>query len=52
MTDSQDFVVRVTLDIRANLEDVWEALTKPEIVEKYMHGTKLMTDWKVGSTIT
>ena len=31
---------------------VWEALTNPEKVKEYMHGTKLSTDWKEGSPIT
>jgi uncharacterized protein YndB with AHSA1/START domain len=28
------------------------ALTDPELVAKYLHGTHLKTDWKVGSRIT
>lgn len=31
---------------------VWDALTNPEKVKEYMHGTNLSTDWKVGSPIT
>jgi len=31
---------------------VWEALTKPELVQKYFFGTLLTTDWSIGSSIT
>ncbi len=37
--------------INAPLEKVWEALITPEQVERYFFGTKLVTDWNVGSPI-
>jgi uncharacterized protein YndB with AHSA1/START domain len=30
---------------------VWNALTDPEKVKRYMHGTEMSTDWKEGSPI-
>jgi uncharacterized protein YndB with AHSA1/START domain len=30
---------------------VWDALTNPEKVKRYMHGTNLDTNWQVGSPI-
>jgi uncharacterized protein YndB with AHSA1/START domain len=37
--------------INAPLEKVWNALTNPELVAKYLFGTKQETNWKVGSPI-
>jgi uncharacterized protein YndB with AHSA1/START domain len=31
---------------------VWDALTDPDLIEKYMFGSRVETDWKVGSPIT
>ncbi len=41
-----------TVTINAPRDDVWDALTKPDRVKQYMHGTNLTTDWKVGSPIS
>ena len=43
-------VKSVTID--APRAKVWDALTNPEKVKGYMHGTNLSTDWKVGSPIS
>jgi len=40
----------VTID--APRAKVWDALTNPEKVKLYLHGTNLSTDWKVGSPIS
>jgi uncharacterized protein YndB with AHSA1/START domain len=45
------FSATVSQDIRAPIEAVWDALTKPEIVKQYFFGTNLVTDWKVGSPL-
>jgi uncharacterized protein YndB with AHSA1/START domain len=37
--------------IKAPVEKVWEALTKPEIVKQYFFGSNMVTDWKVGSPL-
>ena len=41
-----------TVTIEAPRAAVWDALTKPEKVKQYMHGTNMSTDWKPGSPIT
>jgi uncharacterized protein YndB with AHSA1/START domain len=41
-----------TVMIEAPRAAVWDALTKPEKVKQYMHGTNMSTDWKPGSPIT
>jgi uncharacterized protein YndB with AHSA1/START domain len=37
--------------IHATKREVWEALTDPDKVKQYMHGTEMLTDWKEGSPI-
>lgn len=37
--------------INAGASQVWDALTKPELIKKYFFGTETQTDWKVGSPI-
>src|SRR5450631_4238155 len=45
------FSASVSQDIRASIESVWDAITKPEIVKQYFFGTNLVTDWKVDSPL-
>lgn len=42
---------QVSVNIHASISNVWEALTKPEIIKQYFFGTNTITDWKVGSPI-
>ena len=37
--------------IDAPVEDVWNALTNPEITKKYMFGCEAVTDWEPGSRL-
>jgi uncharacterized protein YndB with AHSA1/START domain len=46
-----DFVATAETEIDARPKRVWEALTDPELIEKYMFGSRVVTDWKVGSPI-
>ena len=46
------FVAEKRITINAPADAVWEALTDPEKVKVYMHGTNMKTDWEVGSPIT
>jgi uncharacterized protein YndB with AHSA1/START domain len=41
-----------TLAIEAPPAKVWRALTDPDQVREYMHGTNLASDWVVGDPIT
>ena len=38
--------------IKSTPERVWQALTDPAFTARYWYGTKLESDWKVGSPIT
>lgn len=46
------FVAKSTTIINAPASKVWEALTKPDLIKRYLFGTEVTTDWKVGSSIT
>ena len=41
-----------TLAIEAPPAKVWRALTDPDQVREYMHGTNLASDWVIGDPIT
>jgi uncharacterized protein YndB with AHSA1/START domain len=43
--------IKKSITLNADALKVWEALTKPEIIKKYMSGTEVISDWKVGSPI-
>lgn len=47
-----DHVAEATVQVHSPPEDVWDALTRPERIEKYMFGTQVETTWDVGSAIT
>ena len=49
MHNGYEAITSVTIDARA--DEVWDALTNPDKVKQYMHGTEMSTDWKVGSPI-
>jgi uncharacterized protein YndB with AHSA1/START domain len=48
---SRGFDAINTVIIHATRQEVWNALTNPEMVKQYMHGTEMSTDWKEGSPI-
>jgi uncharacterized protein YndB with AHSA1/START domain len=50
--NTQELIAHAEVSINAGTKKVWEALTKPEIIKKYMFGTTVNSDWKVGSMIT
>ena len=48
---STDHVAIATTEIHAPAEAVWAALIDPAAIEKYMFGSRVTSDWTVGSTI-
>ena len=46
-----DLIVSRSVIINAGIDQVWEALTNPEIIKQYLFGTETITDWKAGSEI-
>lgn len=46
-----DLYVKKQIEINATPEKVWETLTNPELIKKYLFGTNTVSDWKKGSEI-
>jgi uncharacterized protein YndB with AHSA1/START domain len=47
----ENLIAEATITINASPSRVWEALTKPELIQQYLFGTQVTTDWQVGSPI-
>jgi uncharacterized protein YndB with AHSA1/START domain len=47
----KELKVKKSITLNADVSTVWKALTKPEMTKKYMSGTEVVSDWKVGSPI-
>jgi len=47
----KDYVAVAETTIDASTTDVWRALTDPALIERYMFGSKVTTDWRPGSSI-
>jgi uncharacterized protein YndB with AHSA1/START domain len=45
-------VATAEAEIDAPRSEVWQALTDPEQIRKYMFGSRVETDWRPGSPIT
>jgi uncharacterized protein YndB with AHSA1/START domain len=50
--NTQELIAHSEVTINASTKKIWNALTKPEIIKKYMFGTTVDSDWEVGSLIT
>lgn len=51
MTDDVPDAVSSTT-VAASREDVWEALTTPDLIKQYFLGSEVASTWEVGSPIT
>lgn len=49
---AESLVAKTQITIHATPARVWNALTKPALVKKYMMGADVKSDWKVGSPLT
>lgn len=49
---TRGFVATTSVTIDAPADQVWDALTDPEKVRQYLHGTEVTSDWRKGSPIT
>jgi len=41
----------ISVTIRAPIEEVWSALTTPELIKRWFFGVDTETDWQVGSPL-
>lgn len=48
---NEEFVATASIEIDASIRDVWNALVDPDVIEKYMFGATVVSDWKEGSSI-
>ena len=48
----KDITLHVSVFIKAPASKVWEAITNPEQIKKYLFGTETCSTWNVGSPIT
>jgi uncharacterized protein YndB with AHSA1/START domain len=49
---SNELMVKKEIILNATTSEVWDALINPEKTKYYMFNCKVVTDWKVGSSIT
>ncbi len=49
---NNNYVAKATTVVNAPTSRVWDALTQPDLIKQYLFGTRVTTDWKVGSPIT
>jgi uncharacterized protein YndB with AHSA1/START domain len=47
-----ELTAKVSREIDAHAERIWEALTTPRLIKKYMFGTNAESDFKEGSPIS
>ena len=46
------YSAQTSIEINAPIERVWDALINPQTVSKYLHGTTLEADWRLGGAVT
>ena len=51
MISSVNNIAKAATTIHVTAGKVWDALTNPEIITKYMFGARVISDWKEGSKI-
>lgn len=51
-TIDKNLSVRKTIKINVDSSKVWNAITNPKIIKKYLFDTNVKSDWKIGSRIT
>ena len=48
---SETFTAQSSVNIDAPVAKVWQAITNPAIIKKYLFGTDVISNWTEGSTI-
>src|SRR3954462_15499698 len=48
----KNIIAKESTIINAPAQNVWDALTKPELIQKYFFGTYASSSWKKGGPIT
>ena len=42
----QKLIARATITIDAPASEIWQALTDPALIQQYLFGTRVSTDWR------
>lgn len=50
--NENNLVAKAETTVNGPVEKVWDALTNPATIKKYMFNTEVTSDWKEGSKIT
>jgi uncharacterized protein YndB with AHSA1/START domain len=50
-TKAKSLIAKSRIQINNTVDEAWKALVDPEIIEKYMLGSQLLSDWRKGSSI-
>lgn len=48
---NQGLIAKASIEVNEPIDKVWDSLTNPKIIKKYMFGTNLISDWEEGSSI-
>ena len=48
---NKGLVAKASISISAPADKVWNALTNPDVIRRYMFGTTVVSDWREGSPI-
>jgi len=48
----KDIIAQASISIDATPDEVWDALTNPDLIRRYMFGTTVKTSWAAGDPIT
>jgi uncharacterized protein YndB with AHSA1/START domain len=46
-----DKILNKTITINAPTSKVWNTLTNPNLIKEWLFGTKVISDWKIGTSI-
>jgi len=47
----KSYAAHASVEVDATAEQVWSALTSPELVSQYMFGAEVVSDWQVGGPL-
>jgi len=47
----RSYAAHASVEVEATAEQVWNALTSPELVSQYMFGAEVVSDWQVGGPL-
>jgi uncharacterized protein YndB with AHSA1/START domain len=50
--ESNNLIAKAQRTVNASIDKVWNALTNPEMIQQYMFGAKVKSDWEERSKIT